>query len=275
MYATNNPALKVQNPYNYNNLQAVSSPQNPVNVHVTAAQNQQNMQNVVYPPNALPAVNGYNKTQHGSLWIVLLVVGFISLCSGIFARDGGSSLRGLLCIIWSIGIMWNNVQDKGDHLLITYGPCRWVLCGMGREKIKYSNIKDYAISRSCTYGFGIPCCSGLKLFSTCSCCCGQKVIRLSVNERLQGLNANDPSDCCIESCCLKQCCGQRAEYIGSGCCFKYCFNPCGGNCCMFNTIHISTEDADGLLNLLNHKCTLIPQRGEIVNGNQNIQYANL
>ena len=145
---------------------------------------------------------------------------------------------------------------------------------MGKEKIKYENIKYYSITKTCAFGFGIICCTGLKLFSICSCCCGQKIIRLSIKERYQGLNAHDPDDCCLESCCLKTCCGKQAESCGSGGCCQPCCNPCGANCCVFNTVNISTEDPEGLLNLLNQRCVHL--RPEIISeGQHNVQYANL
>eukprot|EP01084_Bolivina_argentea_P161746 281539_1 len=148
--------------------------------------------------------------------------------------------------------MWVQVEDKGDYLLVTYGPLRWALCGMGKEKFRYEDIKDHAITNSCAYGHGIAGCTALKLFSSCSCCCGHKIVRLSINERYQGEKAGDNSDCCLESCCLKCCCGQ-AQFWGSGACCV-CFNPCRNNCCLVNTVHISTNDADGLLKLLDTKC---------------------
>ena len=60
-----------------------------------------------------------------------------------------------LFIYWAIATIYINIEDRGDHLLIRYGPCRWCICGMGKEKIPYKNIKDFQITRTCFYGFGI------------------------------------------------------------------------------------------------------------------------
>ena len=91
-------------------------------------------------------------------------------------------------------------------------------------------------------------------------CCGQKTVRLTVNERMFGHEAGDDADCCLESCCLENCFGAVCEEQcmgrakGEGCCFAVCFNPCGVNCCAMNTMYISTNDPQGLVNLLNQKC---------------------
>ena len=253
MYATTNPALRVEN----NEGNSNPNPQNGNNVNNR---------------NAVQVLTGYNRRQQGSLWIVFLLVGLASL-PDILRYDFASFIEGIFFIAWAFGIMWNQVEDKGDHLLVQYGPCRWTLCGTGKEKIRYRNIKDYGITRSCAYGFGIVCCSGLKLFSICNCCCGHKVVRLTINERYQAEDASDSSDCCLESCCFKCYCGKKAERYGNGGCFRHCFNRCNANCCLINTVYISTNNADELLQLLNQKCPHIPVAEN--NINQQAMYANI
>ena len=61
----------------------------------------------------------------------------------------------------------------------------------------------------------------------------------------------DDMDCCLEKCCLNSFYGENGKYIGKGCCFQPCCNPCNANCCMMNTIYVSTNDPRGLMNLLN------------------------
>ena len=173
----------------------------------------------------------------------------------------GQLLGYAICgILWGIATMWTQIEDRGDYLLLTYGPCRWLLCGMGKEKVYYRNIRDYQISKSCFYGFGLPSCSSIKLFNTCSCCCGDngslcghKTIKLTIKERPQGLNAIDDSDCCCESCCLRLFYGDNGHYIGKGCCCQPVCNPCDANCCAMNTIFLSTNDVNGVLQLLTQK----------------------
>ena len=186
---------------------------------------------------------------------------------GYYSMDG-NAIFGILLILWGISTIWVNVEDRGDHLLIRYGPCRWMLCGMGKEKIPYRSIKDYEVTQTCFYGWGIGpggICNGssVKLFNTCSCCygyngkcCKHKTIRLTIKERPQAQNALDENgnDCCCEKCFFKACCGENGRYIGKGCCFQPCCNPCNANCCMVNTVFISTNDEDGLIALLNENC---------------------
>eukprot|EP00483_Globobulimina_turgida_P002202 UN02204 len=148
-------------------------------------------------------------------------------------------------------MLWIQVEDRGDHLLLTTGPCRWAVCGCGKEKIPYRNIRDFGVTQTCFYGRGIHHCSSVKLFNQCSCCCGDnrarccghKTIRLTINERPQGLGAKDPGDCCWEKCCLSCFCGENGSWIGRGCCFQSCFNPCNADCCAMNTVFISNHDA--------------------------------
>merc|ERR1719229_831425 len=207
----------------------------------------------------------YNRRQIGCIGILLLIGGILSFFGGIAAVAAGSMensqniVQGIIMIIISLAMIWIRVEDRGDYLLSTTGPCRWALCGMGKEKIYYRNIKDYAVTQTCFYGFGIHSCSSVKLFNNCSCCCGggnycgHKTVRLTIDERPQGLNAKDADDCCWESCCLSCCCGENGHYIGKGCCFQPCCNPCNANCCAMNTVFVSTNDPKGFIQLLNQK----------------------
>mmetsp|Transcript_13839 Transcript_13839/g.21691 ORF Transcript_13839/g.21691 Transcript_13839/m.21691 type:complete len:265 (+) Transcript_13839:20-814(+) len=237
-----------------------------------------------------PVVIGYKHRQCGCLWIILLlsgIAGIISFASSIVYTVGiadddfdsdtssysysseesysytnnDSLIQAVLFICWGIATMWVQMEDRGDFVLLTYGPCRWLLCGMGKEKIYYRQIRDYQISKSCFYGFGIPCCTSIKLFNTCSCCCGDggvccghKTVKLTIKERPQGEHAIDEdSDCCAERCCLRCCCGENGEYCGKGCCCQPICNPCDANFCMMNTIFVSTNDPDGFMRLLQEK----------------------
>lgn len=170
----------------------------------------------------------------------------------------GNIIYAVLLICWAFATLWTEIEDRGDHLLLTYGPCRFFLCGMGKEKIPYDLIMDFEISQTCSYGFGINC-NTVKLFNTCSCCsadaklCGHKTVRITIKERPQAMDAIDDNDCCLERCFLHCCCGERGKYIGKGCCCQPCFNPCNANCCMMNTIFVSTNDAPNLLRLLEEK----------------------
>ena len=180
--------------------------------------------------------------------------------------DTNNIIYAILLLSWAFATIWTQIEDREDHLLITYGPWRFFLCGMGKEKIPYDIITDFEITQTCSYGFGIPNCSTIKLFNTCSCCCGrnhtgggnpsfcgQKTIRITIKERPQGQDAIDDNDCCLERCCLASFCGNRGKYIGKGCCCQPLCNPCNANCCMMNTIFVSTNDPQGLFRLLNEK----------------------
>jgi len=235
--------------------------------------------------------DGYSKRQVGLIG-VMLIVGGVAQLGNIYSNrdlDGDGDADGVTvasiinaaisCIVYVItglGFLWIEVTDKGDYMLVASGPCRWAMCGWGKEKVKYSEIRDYHVAKTCWYN--VPeysCCTGVRLMNQCSCCqcsfcgptgsleggcCGQKTVRLTVNERMFGHEANDDdSDCCLENCCLKNCFGQKCAddcmggACGEGCCFAMCFNPCGVNCCAMNTMYISTNDPSGLINLLNQK----------------------
>eukprot|EP01084_Bolivina_argentea_P272703 464378_1 len=223
-------------------------------------------------------MSGYTRQQCGCLWILFLIGGLLGLGSFFSFMACADSPQGIICnrvpvyigtdsnifycilfICWGLATIWLKIEDRGEHLLIHYGPCRWMLCGMGKEKIPYDRIRDFEVTQTCSYGFGINC-NTVKLFNTCSCCCGElgrccghTVVRITVQERPQGYGAIDPTDCCCERCFLNCCCGARGKYIGKCCCFQPCCNPCNANCCMMNTIFVSTNDPEGLLQLLREK----------------------
>ena len=178
-----------------------------------------------------------------------------------YNSSNGNIVGGIIFLFWVFATFWIQVEDRGDHLLLTFGPCRWCLCGTGKEKIPYKNIRDYQISKSCFYGFGLPCCTSIKLFNSCSIgccgksgrCCAHKTVKLTIKERVQADEAEEGTDCCCEKLCFRCCCGERGRYIGKGCCFQPCCNPCDANCCMVNTLFISTNDPEGLMKLLDSK----------------------
>ena len=232
---------------------------------------------------------GYKMRQCGCLWILYILGGMIYinlyiiyiyiytyihilyyLGLGLLGRfieilllnywaDSNSLIYGILLICWALATIWTQIEDRGDHLLLTYGPWRWCLCGMGKEKIPYDLITDFEITKTCSYGFGINC-NTVKLFNTCSCfcgpsakCCKQNTVRITFKERPQALGAMDDDDCFCERCCFNCFCGEKGRYIGKGCCFQPFCNPCNANCCMMNTIFVSTNDAQNLMALLAEK----------------------
>jgi len=167
---------------------------------------------------------------------------------------------GIALFIIGMATMYIYVRDGGDHLLLETGPCRWLLCGYGVEKVRYEDIYHYSVSRSCFYGFGLPCYTSIKLFNSCSCCCGEmgrccghSTIKLTIRERPQAEGAVDDDTCCLEKCCLKCFCGENGEWLGKGCCCQPCINPCNSNFCIMNTIFVSTDDPDGFVRLLQEK----------------------
>eukprot|EP00483_Globobulimina_turgida_P009162 UN09181 len=193
-------------------------------------------------------VIAYHKRQIGCIGILCIIGGLGAFLGGIGSVLAGvydetsNIFTGIIWITIGLAMLWIQVEDRGEYLLLTTGPCRWALCGCGKEKFYYRNIRDYAVTQTCFYGFGIHSCSSVKLFNNCSCCCGggsccgHKTVRLTINERPQGLGAKDSGDCCWESCCLSCFCGERRHYIGKGCCFQSLCNPCNANCCAINTV---------------------------------------
>eukprot|EP00483_Globobulimina_turgida_P002381 UN02383 len=156
------------------------------------------------------SMGGYKRRQCGCLWLFYIIGGLVGLGGfvvTIFVSDVYVDTNILYCIIllcWGLATIWTQIEDCGDHLLITYGPCRWMLCGMGKEKIPYNLIRDFQVTQTCYYGFGLNC-NTVKLFNTCSCCCGEmgkccghNVVRITISERIQGQGAVDDTDCCFD-----------------------------------------------------------------------------
>jgi len=232
---------------------------------------------------ALTDSNGYSKRQVGLIGIMLMILGVIRLGSMYDPETNAISvysivsaaIASLFYVMLGLGFLWIEVSDQGDYLLVASGPCRWTLCGCGKEKVKYSEIRDFGTVKTCWYT--LPwhsCCSGVRVLNQCSCCqcaccgpagslqgdcCGQRTIRLTVKERMFGHQAFDDEDCCLENLCLRNCLGRRCAdecmggVCGEGCCFATCFNPCGANCVSMNTMYISTNDPEGLIHLLESK----------------------
>jgi len=224
---------------------------------------------------ALASTGGtYCVRQVGLLGILMILAGLSQIPSIIFQEDYGAPGNLVVYIILGLGFLWIQVEDKGDYLLVTSGPCRWLYCGWGKEKVNYAEIRDYEVTKTCFYCVPGECCLGIRLMNNCSCiqcgfcgtsvsmpggCCSQTTVRLTINERNFGLNAKDDGDCCLEGCCLENCFGAKclepcccAGPRGEGCWFSIC-NPCRANCCVMNTMFLSTNDPEGLINLLNSK----------------------
>merc|ERR1712228_37594 len=70
-------------------------------------------------------------------------------------------IYGLFCLQLGLATLYIHVRDAGDHLVHETGPCRWMLCGFGVEKVRYEDVYHYSVSRSCFYGFGLPCCTSI------------------------------------------------------------------------------------------------------------------
>jgi len=234
-------------------------------------------QDVENPGQSQTGATGYCRRQPTFFGWMMLIGGILNVASAA-TGDLNNVGNGIVYIIIGLAIMYFQVEDKGDYLLVTSGPMRWGLCGEGKEKIKYSEIRDYEVTKTCFFGFGLPCCTSVKLFNSCTCCCAccggdmggcciQRTVRLTINERMQAKDARDPDDCCLEACCLDNCCGDACLTSGQGCCCRSVCNPCGANCCAVNTVFISTNDPQGLIELLNSKVT--------GNGAQKVQYAEI
>lgn len=232
----------------------------------------------VDPGQAQTGATGYCRRQPAFFGWMMLIGGILTLAGAVVGEQYNNAGNGIAYIIMGLATMYFQVEDKGDYLLVTSGPMRWGLCGEGKEKIKYADIRDYEVSKTCFFGFGMPCCTSVKLFNSCTCCCNccggdmggccvQRTVRLTIKERMQAQGARDPDDCCLEALCLENCCGDACLSCGAcGCCQSVC-NPCGANCCAINTVFISTNDPQGLIELLNAKVT--------GNGAQKVQYAEI
>jgi len=115
-------------------------------------------------------------------------------------------INSIISIIMGLALLYFQVEDKGDFLLVTSGPWRWGVCGQGKEKFRYTDIRDYEITKTCFFGFGLPCCTSIKLFNSCTCCfnccggdmggcCVQRTVRLTIRERMQAQDVSDTDDC--------------------------------------------------------------------------------
>ena len=77
----------------------------------------------------------------------------------------------LICIGWfclGMGFLWIEISDEGGYLLVRSGPWGWSWMGCGKEKIKYSEIRDYSISRMCWFPGPGQCCSGVTIIDLSS-----------------------------------------------------------------------------------------------------------
>jgi len=102
--------------------------------------------------------SGYRQRQVGMIGIICIIVGVASLADcvdGAINDDLVSIINGavrsiIYCLI-GLGFLWFQVEDKGDHLMVTSGPCRWLLCGWGKEKVQYSEIRDFQTTKTCLF----------------------------------------------------------------------------------------------------------------------------
>jgi len=219
-------------------------------------------------------MGGYKRKQCGLYGVLMLIGAVSSFIGGVVklvlaynsddddeahAFSGYSDISNAITFgLIALAALYIIVEDRGDHLVVAWGPCRCFMCGAGKEKIPYSDINSYQVTKTCWFGAGLF--GAVKLFNTCSCCCGdmaslcgQTTVQLSIKERPQGLGADDEENMCLENCCIRCCCGERGYYCGKGCCFQPCVNPCNANCCAVNTLYISTNDPNGLMQLLDQK----------------------
>ena len=110
---------------------------------------------------ATPATTGYCKRQVGLIGILLILSG-IAQIGNVVVNQNYSAIGNVVgYVIMGLGFLWIEISDKGDYLLVTTGPCRWFLCGWGKEKVKYSEIRDYGITKSCWFGVPGVCGSGV------------------------------------------------------------------------------------------------------------------
>lgn len=112
---------------------------------------------------------------------ILAVLNFaLYLVLAIEDLDGAEHMKytqfqvgnGIASIVIALATMWITVEDRGEHLLVAWGPCRCFLCGMGKEKIKYSNIRSYQISKTCFFGMGLLGAVKVQYIKHIIFCCG-------------------------------------------------------------------------------------------------------
>ena len=113
-------------------------------------------------PQDTSASTGYCKRQVGLLGILLIISGIGSVGQVLMRDNYGAGVNVILYIAWGLSFLWIEVADKGDYLLVTTGPCRWLMCGWGKEKVKYSDVRDFEIVKSCWFMTPGVCCTGVK-----------------------------------------------------------------------------------------------------------------
>lgn len=223
---------------------------------------------------------GFKDKQYGCIGLLLVIISLASIIASIVlylyipndtnddytvyiaVQASRMLFYGIFFLFIGLGQLYIEVEDDGDCLLVNYGPFRHCLCGFGKSKIRYRDIKDYEISRSCAYGVGVI--FGSKLFSSCSiglpCFFKHEIIRITVKERYVGHDVLDVNDCCLEYCCMRCCCdgniNGNAEHCGNGFICQCC-NGCKANCLRYNTFYISTNKSQEFINNLRSKCEQI------------------
>ena len=81
------------------------------------------------------ASTGYCKRQVGLIGILLILSGIGSVGQILMRDNYGAGVNVILYIAWGLSFLWIEVADKGDYLLVTTGPCRWLMCGwMGQRE---------------------------------------------------------------------------------------------------------------------------------------------
>eukprot|EP01084_Bolivina_argentea_P025473 47372_1 len=91
--------------------------------------------------------------------------------------------------------------------------------------------------------------TGVKSFAEVSGC-SQNVVQIAIVPQYQGSNLSGTYNCCLEEIVLI-CCyyPQPGKFWGKGgCCC--CFNTCGANCCLVNTIYVTTENSNQIVKSL-------------------------
>lgn len=113
--------------------------------------------------------NAYYQRQVGLLGILLIISGIAQLAR-LATSDWGVIGIAIFEVLWGLGFLWIEVEDKGESLLVTTGPCRWTWCGWGKEKVKYSEIRDYDIAKTCMLTMPGSFCTGvMDTYFMCRC----------------------------------------------------------------------------------------------------------
>merc|ERR1712242_594725 len=104
---------------------------------------------------------------------ILAILNFVAyIVLEVNGNDAGDRLKysqydignAIAAIFVALATMWITVEDRGEHLLVAWGPCRCFLCGSGKEKIKYSDIRTYQLTKTCWFGAGLI--GAVKLYVT-------------------------------------------------------------------------------------------------------------